>query len=62
MLVVPARILYKMTYNFQTDGSVSPQDRHKPAAQQKLNLKSGQESVEKFAKALDTNKDGFVGQ
>ncbi|EFO84947.1 hypothetical protein CRE_03758 [Caenorhabditis remanei] len=43
-----------------TDGSVSPQDRHKPAAQQKLNLKSGQESVQKFAKALDTNKDGFV--
>lgn len=42
------------------DGSVSPQDHHKPAAQQKLNLKSGQESVEKFAKALDINNDGFV--
>lgn len=42
------------------DGSVSPQDHHKPAAQQRLNLKSGQESVEKFAKALDTNNDGYV--
>uniref|UniRef100_A0A8R1DH74 EF-hand domain-containing protein n=1 Tax=Caenorhabditis japonica TaxID=281687 RepID=A0A8R1DH74_CAEJA len=41
-------------------GSVSPQDHHKPAAQQKLNLKSGKESVEKFARALDTNQDGFV--
>ncbi|CAP24846.2 Protein CBG04054 [Caenorhabditis briggsae] len=43
-----------------TDGPVSPQDHHKPAAQQKLNLRSGPKSVEKFAKALDTNNDGFV--
>lgn len=43
------------------DGSVSPSDHKKPASEQKLNLKSGQESVEKFAKALDTNNDGFVG-
>lgn len=42
------------------DGSVSPSDHKKPASEQKLNLKSGQESVEKFAKALDTNNDGFV--
>uniref|UniRef100_A0A1I7UL70 Reticulocalbin-2 n=1 Tax=Caenorhabditis tropicalis TaxID=1561998 RepID=A0A1I7UL70_9PELO len=42
------------------DGSVSPQDHRTPAAEQKLNLKSGQESVIKFAKALDINNDGFV--
>ncbi|CAO4360827.1 unnamed protein product [Caenorhabditis nigoni] len=43
-----------------TDGPVSPQDHHKPAAQQRLNLRSGPKNVEKFAKALDTNNDGFV--
>ncbi|PIC50102.1 hypothetical protein B9Z55_001139 [Caenorhabditis nigoni] len=40
-----------------TDGPVSPQDHHKPAAQQRLNLRSGPKNVEKFAKALDTNND-----